>query len=200
MRTLPLIRRSDYVEESHDSSNWFEAFLQAEAAQGKTAVEAARSRQQSVLDQLSAILMGPSFTSVEAKVEELAERSGLKAFWQAKQGGINIDILPSAPDSLREDIKTFISNKVESFHGLIAIPAIQEEVFQTFRGKGVSAEDLEAPEFKKFISDIILSTRKNQPTGQDHQGQLGKGESLSDLNEAITQNQDFWAGCMPNKI
>lgn len=196
----PKIQRADYSQtERSDKVPWLEAFFQAEASKNpKTAVEVARSRNQmtpSMSDQISSILFGPKGT-VESKVQELQERTGLKAFLSQAQDG-SLNFLPNLNPELKNKIINFIKNKVNTHHGLISVPAIQEEVFNTFRNEGLSPQDVEAPDFNRYISNSILELQQHAPNNDF--SQLGKGVGDSDLNEAMTENQDFWAGCQPAK-
>lgn len=191
------IQRADYSQtERSDKVPWLEAFFQNQA--GKTAVEVARSRNMN--DQISSILFGPQGT-VESKVQELQERTGLKAFLSQAQGGTpksaEVNFLPKLNPDLRNKIMNFIQNKVNAHHGLISVPAMQEEVFNTFRNEGLSPQDVEEPDFNRYISNSILELQQHSPN--EDLSQLGKGVGDSDLNEAMTQNQDFWAGCQPAK-
>jgi hypothetical protein len=203
--------------ETGRSSDWMDGFANrvANVDTATNAVQAARARdQQSLIDQITAIMGGdrPRFSSVQAAVEDYQERTGLKEWLkltaeqnenQTKQAqDLGMGSLPQIfnkfPQDLQNDIATFVRNKVETHHGNVQVPAIVEDVVQTFRQRGVSPRDVNDTEFEKFISDCIVRSKSLNPGINDNTINLGKGVGL-DVKNVDSGNVDIFEGLNPVK-
>lgn len=199
--------------------DWLDAFArkmkQNEAKVPANAVDAARTRDaNSLFDQISSILSKkPIHSSVEEKVQDYQERIGLKEYISrmsaAKEEEARKKLAGEAeqvdlPDSFsklsdkdREDIVNFIRNKCDTHHGNIQVPALIEEVSQTFRQRGVQPQDVNDVKFEKFVSDEIVKAKKKNPTVDEHNVNIGLGVGLeTDLD---TDNGDLFDSLMPVK-
>jgi hypothetical protein len=78
----------------------------------------------------------------------------------------------------------------------VSLPALQEELLNTFKTQGVSPDEIHDPVLSKFISDQILAEKQKFPEKQLDNSQLGKSDvdvgSVSDR-----KNDDFFASLMP---
>lgn len=178
----------------------------------RTAVEAARTRdQQSIMDQISSIMSGKatSANSVESKIQDMQERTGLKEYLRRMKSAqehsedmSKIDRLPESfadlPESTQNDVQNYVKNLIETHHGNIHIPAIQESVIQTFRLKGVHPKHINDQAFEKYISDCILDQKKKHPSFEEHNSNLGRGVGLD--GEIDPENNDFFSSLMPVKM
>lgn len=199
----PKITRSDYYEISPSTSvNWLDRFAQGlQNQEAKTAVEVAR--QQSMFDQINSIVGNkPAHATVESKVQDLQERTGLKAFLQRSSiasGNPKLAqaaLFPSVSDELRNKIFSFIRNLVETHRGLVPVPAVQEEILNTFRLQGLQASDVNSPEVAKFVSDTILEVRQKNPSTESNVSELGRGVGVI-MNDEDGSNSDFFKGLLP---
>lgn len=197
----PKITRSDYYEISPSTStDWLDRFAQTlKQQEAKTAVEV--SRQQSMFDQINSIMGNkPIHATVESKVQDLQERTGLKAFLQITSSGTaakvaQVSLFPNINEDLKNKIFHFIRNLVETHRGLVPVPAIQEEILNTFRLQGVQTQDINAPEVAKFISDIILEVRQKNPSTESNVSEIGRGVGVSIEDDG--SNSDFFKGLLP---
>lgn len=199
----PKITRNDYYEILPSTSvNWLDRFAQSlQNQEAKTAVEVAR--QQSMFDQINSIVGNkPAHATVESKVQDLQERTGLKAFLQRSaiaSGNPKLAqaaLFPSIGDELRNKVFSFIRNLVETHRGLVPVPAVQEEILNTFRLQGLQSSDVNSPEVAKFVSDTILEARQKNPSTESNVNELGRGVGVV-MNDEDGSNSDFFKGLLP---
>lgn len=216
------INRADgTLTDKSDRIDWLDSFANAvERVSGdpRTAVEAARSRDhQSIIDQITAIVSRQnSYSSVESVVQHYQDKTGLKEYLrrvqvantEAEKKKIAQQIMESAveddlPESFkklsdkdREDIKNFIRNKCETHHGNIQVPALVEEVSQTFRQRGLDATDVNDTKFEKFISDEIVRAKKRNPITNETNVNIGLGVGVQTES---TMNDDAFEALNPAK-
>lgn len=213
------IIRSDYYErEVADRVGWIDSFAkkiqQIEKDLPTTAVDAARERDHSWIDQISAIVSRNPHRTVESVVQDYQDKIGLKEWLtrsseeenkikQAQQiSSVVSNQLPESfqkfPNNLQEDVINYIRNNIETHHGNVQVPAIVEDVLQIFKQRGISSQDVNQMEFEKYISDQILNCKKNQPNFQEHNVNLGKGVGLS-TQDLDGSNEDIFKGLNPVK-
>lgn len=198
MRGGTKITRADYFEHSVGSknSNWLEDTLNAiakaqESIEGQTVVEQGRNRN-SFLDQINSILSPKN--SVESKIQDYHEKTGLKEYLEKNK--IASEILSSLNANTKNKILTFIKNKIVSNRGLVSLPALQEELLNTFKTQGVNPDEIHDPILSKYISDQILEEKKKFPDMQLDSSNLGKTDSdIGNTNDR--KNEDFFASLMP---
>lgn len=199
------VSKSEPIE-SAERVDWLDAFarrLAATPAAPKDAVEQARKRDAtSIYDQISSILSRkPHFSTVEDKVQDYQDKIGLGNYLsrmssskeeEARKklaGEFEVDLPDSFSkfsDKDRDDIVRFIRNKCETHHGNIQVPALVEEVSQTFRQRGIQPQDVNDIKFEKFISDEILKAKQNSPSPDENNVNIGLGVGLEndiDVNE-----------------
>lgn len=195
--------------DTSDKVDWLEAFARKlKASEPSTAVEAARVRDaKSLHDQISAIMGNkPNFTTVDEKVQYYRKQMGLDVFLQKmNEEKTNMKIaIAQLPESFnkftdkdKEDIVNFVKNKCETHHGNIQVPALVEEVSQTFRQRGIQPQDVNSMEFEKFISDEILNAKKQSPTVDEHNVNIGRGVGLE--TDIDAQEGGLFDNLMPVK-
>lgn len=207
------ITRSDYYDkDTSDRVNWLDDFANKLARKDqpetpKSAVEIARNRgQQSIMDQISSIMgnKGKAHNSVESIVQEMQERTGLKEYLrrQSDAQSSNTKTASNEPfqnftQDIRENIINFIKNKIATHRGLIPLPAIQEEVLATFKRDGVQPQDVNTSEVANFINQMIIEERKQNPTFDANDINIGRGVGVKDLNDDDSANSDFFKGLLP---
>lgn len=200
MRGGNKITRADYFEHSVGTKNstWLEDTLNAiakaqESVEAQTIVEQGRDRSSSFLDQINSILSPKQ--SVEGKIQDYHEKTGLKEYLEKNK--IASEILSSLNSDTKDKILTFIKNKITSNRGLVSLPALQEELLNTFKTQGVSPDEIHDPVLSKYISDQILEEKKKFPDMQLDHSNLGKADldvgNVSDYGK----NEDFFTSLMP---
>ena len=213
------ISRDYYTaSEGGDRVDWIDDFANRlnKASQIKypSAVEVGRQRaatNNSIFDQISSIMGGkPVYSSVQNAVEDMQRRTGLteylkrisskekgeleKSAHEPKGGGLAVCVF-SDDESIKEKIINYIENIIETHNGHIAVPAVQSEVLDTFRGK-CQPEHVNNPLAAKLISEKISSILSRNPQPSDPN--LGRGVGL-DI-EVDQANTDFLAQFQPHKI
>ncbi len=214
------ISRDEYSQpETGGRVHWLDSFANSlaakESAQPKSAVEIARSRShQSIMDQINSIVgNGGSKTkhsTVESVVQEMQERTGLKSYLnrmsspalsedklKTAQENINQEILTDVNPALKEKTLNFIKNKIRTHRGMVAIPAIQEEILSIFKRDGIRPQDINTEDVANYINKCIIDERKTNPIHEDNNVNLGKGVGLQDLDDDGA-NSDFFKGLMVN--
>lgn len=203
------IMRSDCSEiERGDRVGWLDNFANKIAeisTKSETAVSAARARDhKSIVDQISSIMSGRpnNSSSVEGAVQDMQERIGLKEYLRKinASGDVSTDLPKSfsdLPEKLRENIKNYISNTIDTHHGNIHVPAIVESVIQMFRLQGVSPQHVNDMEFEKYISDRIVEQKQKNPSEDEHNANIGKGIGVD--KEVDSANTDMFQSLMPVK-
>lgn len=206
------ITRNDYYEvDPGDKIDWLDRFAKefekTEAKQEpKSAVEVARLRNhQSIVDQISAIVGNrPGHSSVESAVQDYQERTGLKEYLRRQSAQqepakktANVQPFQNLDPKLRDDVISFIKNRIETHRGLVPLPAIQEEVLSTFRGKGIQSQDVDTDEVARLISQLIVDERKKNPESDIHNVNLGRGVGVKDMDDDDGSNSDFFRGLLP---
>jgi hypothetical protein len=77
-------------------------------------------------------------------------------------------------DVLKEKIKSFVNNKVNSYYGHISIPAIQDDLLKSLKNDGLEAYHVYDSKLSKFIGKCLESYNKNHPRTTNVDGNLGK--------------------------
>lgn len=187
--------------------DWLDSFADAIVKadqQPKNVVESARARNyESLLEQLNSIMSGKAKAagSVDAKVKELQERTGLAEYLKLVNAQKEItaqdmlevsdqEILPDIPEDLKEKIKIFVDNIIGSKHGNTAVIAITNNVFETFKNKGLTSDLVNSREFEKYVDDRIRDYKEKNPNVQDQvNNNLGKNLGTEiEVNESDDNN------------
>lgn len=178
-------------------ADWLDIFAKeyAKTTKNKSAVEAARERTKSIHEQISSI-MGVSGHTVESKVKELQDRTGLteylKRFASTEE---TKEMFAKFSPKMRKDLKNTIYNIVSSNRGNIEIPAVQHELLALFKQYGLRPEDVNEVSVFNYINNKIVKELKINPPNKGDLSQLGKIDY--DLNED-DDDSDFFKGMMPS--
>lgn len=198
------LNKNSYEYARGERVDWLDAFAEnyAEAtkiAPDKTAVQVARERQQSTYDQISSIV-GNTFqhATVESKVQEMQERTGLTAYLQSmasmtpEEGAQKIlDVFAQFGPKMQEDLMNFCKNKIAAHRGQISIPAIQHDLLATFRQHGIQPQDVNNEDVARCISGLIVDELKMNPPTDVSSTELGK---VDNLEEDDNESADFFKG------
>jgi hypothetical protein len=209
------INRQQYVEHERTApqskrTGWLDDFANqivtvAEKPVG-TAVDAARLRQsQTIIDDIRSIISKkPVHATVASKVDELQERTGLKEYIRRKEilneltsSASTLGSLASMDDALKADIDSFVTNKISTKHGNVLVPALQEDILQLFKSRGLTSNDVEDPEFEKYLFEAIKAVKDLSPSHESLKD-LGKGVGIS--TEVDKLNSDFFGSLSPSKM
>ncbi len=217
---LKINRVDPNLTDRSDRVDWLDAFADAVEKVSKdpvTAVEAARHRDHNYSDQISAIVARRPIQTVESVVQYYQDQTGLKDYLRRMEASKNEEShrkiaqeimnaadaaheLPPSFDKLsdkdREDVKNFIRNKCETHHGNIQVPALVEEVSQTFRQKGIEPSDVNDTQFEKYVSDEITRAKKQNPSADEHDVNIGLGVGT---NSESTMTDDAFQALNPAK-
>lgn len=195
--------RADYFETSTNSkSGWLDEFAKKLGKEQVTAVEIARQRQQeSLSDQIANIMGNKEFPTVESKVRDLQERTGLGEYLRRQSEREMIGKTASMPllnvsDNVRQNVESYIKNRIETHRGHVPVPAIQEDVILTFKNDGVKPEEVNGQEMAKYISDLILSEQQKYPSDSPDIN-IGKNVGTQEDLDVDGSNSDFFKGLMP---
>lgn len=142
-------------------------------------------------------LSGKKHATVESKVEELKERVGLNIYLQQKtaQEAQSTEIFARFSSQIKDKILQFIKNVIQSYYGSITVPAIQEEIINTFKTDGIQPQDVNNAAVAKMISDIILQEKSKYP--QRNVDYQNMGKNLQTQNNDDPANSDFFHSIMP---
>lgn len=181
--------------------DWLDGFADAIASlptSDETAVTKAHQRQASILDDIRSIVSkAPVYSSVQDKVDDLKRRVGLDEYTKLSSLVNEIQSSASISPDVMDMVKVFVKNKIETHHGYIHLPALQQAILETFQQRGVGPGDVEDPEFERYLFDQLEEAKSHQAKNQDYQ-YLGKGVGISPDQEK--SNNDFFGGLSPAKV
>lgn len=87
----------------------------------------------------------------------------------------DFDLLPKdLSDKTKEKIKTFVTNKINSYSGHISIPAIQDDLLKVLKNDGLEPYHVYDPNVAKFIGLILSEYEKDNKMNSDLDPNLGK--------------------------
>ena len=187
--------------------SWLDEFANDIEKASKTAVEVARYRNElSLQDQINSIVSRqPHHVTVADLVQEYHERTGLADYLKAQKSNDESDkVAFSLNDDgeafdghpLRDKIKNFAKNKIDTSYGQVSVPHIQDELLTQFCSDGLKAADVENEKVAKFISSLISAAQKETASADIGSVDLGKGVGL-DLDDDNEANNDFYHNLMP---
>ncbi len=197
------------ADEEIDENHWLKQFqnkLEREAVQSKS--------NQSVFEQITSIMNSKSkYPSVEAAVEDMKERSGLKAYLENKLS--NDKKLPKTasdennaihkqidlPIVIKKypPIKSTIENYIKDTKGNLPIPAIIDKIKSIHKSDVSHAEDWEDEKLVRLVSALNLKAKKDNPAILDNPGNLGTLDVLDD-SEIDPSNTDAFYALNPAKF
>ena len=193
------INRAFYDCNHSDRVNWLDEFADLygkyHEKDTKTAVEVARERQEPSLQEQISAIMGQTHT-VESKVKEMQERTGLTAYLKRYASKNNCDKAFSELGSeMKNDIISFLKNKISAHHGQINVPALQYDVLNTFKQHGVQPQHVNTEDVACCISNLIEDELRLNPPTRVSNSDLGR----VDMNmEEDGDNADYFKGLMSN--
>lgn len=220
------INRTQYDYETGERVDWLDAFAQriidtaaVQAPEPVNAVQQARARDQSMLEQITSIVSG-RHNSVESKVREYQDKIGLNDYLRnvnadnlkhiAQKIAADSAILTNdhhelpgsfdrLPPKVRDDVKNFIRNKCETHHGNIQVPALVEDVSKTFRNAGIQPHDVNDQQFERYLNEEIIAAKKRSNSIDDHNVNIGLGVGV-DIDDNVSDNTLSWLNPVkPNK-
>lgn len=212
MRTLP-ITRADYITNltNRHRIDWLDQFAdRLQKQENSQSSNTSQQRSNSFVDEISAMLYKQpsnvkSPKTVAGIVKDYQDKIGLNDYLktlqnikQAQDSGIPSS-LQNLPRDLQQNIIQYITNKIRTYHGSISIPAIQNEVLNTFRNQGVSAQEIESSEMAGFINSEIVKELQNHPHSRDMNMSIGLGTGTEDPKDNNQANTDAFFHLMPNK-
>lgn len=184
-RSMPIITRESYnVENSPAAPAWVNEFSTALAnAFQKSSVEVYRPEASTVYDQISSIMgKKPKYSTVEAAVEDMKERSGLTAYLMKVQSaeGPTTDtkkraqIKPVAIFEQVPQIKSTVDNYLEDTNGNLSLPAIIEKIKSIHKPDVMEESAWDDPAFLQYISDQNTRVKQKYPNNDSDYVNLGK--------------------------
>ncbi len=191
------INRSNRVD-------WLDGFAEQVAAAAnnvdETAVSKGRQRQANILDEIRSIVSkSPVYSSVQDKVEDLKRRIGLDEYMKMTamlQSLQTVKVAGELEADIKDMIESYVQNKIQTHHGFISLPALQQGILDTFKQRGVSTSDVEEPMFEQYLFDKIEAAKALNHQHDDYH-QLGKGVGINSDNDKL--NSDFFGGLNPVK-
>lgn len=98
------------------------------------------------------------------------------------------DIKLDIADDLKEKIKTFVNNKINSYYGHVSIPAIQNDLLNSLKNDGLEAHHTYDSNLSKFIGNCLKEYQKNHPKFKPID--TGLGQAIINIDEDGS-NKDF---------
>ncbi len=208
-----ITRNDSSVRDAADRVGWLDAFANSLVTKEKavSAVEVARQREhQSIVDQINSIVGNRSrHATVESVVQEMQERTGLKEYLRRvsvstpgsyKRAQQVVDnIFSTVNIKVKDAILNFIKNKIEAHHGMIAIPAIQDEILSTFKRDGLQSQDVNNELVSKYINECLIAEKRKNPITDQFDSNLGKGTEVKDTSNADSDTSDFFKSLLVTK-
>ena len=162
----------------------------------------------------------PKYPSVDAAVEDMMQRSGLRDYLHdvkvsqqaAKQKKVaedtnnvmhkKVDVEKLTPIVIQKcpSIKSTIENYIRDTRGNISIPAIIAKV-QGIHSQDVSeAQDWEDENLIRLVSKLNLEAKKNNPAVFEDYGNLGKRDTETSDSDIDPSNMDVFHSLNPVKF
>lgn len=210
--------RDSFTNSSSSMPSWLEEFADNFEKNATTAVDEARRRQaeQDYFSQISSIVGGGKrkHATVDSIVAEYQELTGLKKYLKTLSDKENTDsqvkisqaqlksdsqtlisvgedsdlLSDELKPSLKEKIKIFVKNKINSYNGHISIPAIQDDLLRTLKNEGLEPYHVYDASLAKYIGNILNDYLKDNPIHSGDDSQLGK--AIIEVEEDGS-NKDF---------
>jgi hypothetical protein len=190
----------------------------------KQAVKSKDTSVSSLFNQINSIVNRKSkYSSVEAAVKEMQERSGYASYLRKVESDTekttskiaqtpfatenpHANIPQHMDDSVSDDLPTVIKNHpaikstlencISDTHGFLPIPAIISRI-KAIHGHDISDDSLwEEEKFIRYVGNLNLKEKSNHEQYIPEHN-LGKSHEMSeDVNDA---NSSFFGGCEPQK-
>jgi len=197
-RSTPAVVRD---EEQPSWMNDFATNLEKNSVESRQTID----QRLSLYDQISSIMGNKSkYPTVEAAVDDMQERSGIKAYWdkikqQAEQikraaNLSNIRLFNKCPQ-----IKDTANNCIEDSRGNLSIPSIIERLKSIHKNDVADAADWDDPAFLKYLNEKNINTKMRYPDAEINSNSLGKLHRFDD-EDLDPSNKDVWRSLMPTKV
>lgn len=208
------------IDHGDSDSKWIYLFLNQLEDNSKTAVEVARERAPSVTEQIFSIMNGGvsqsrGFSTVEEVVQDYQRRAGLHEYHNQIMAREIIDAGKSAEAQEEEDlekknekpvillrfpmIERYVENVLHT-SPYIQLPAILQSIIEVFSKRGISAVDVEAKDFVRYLNKKMVEHRGQQ----DHHGAddyaLGKDVGIYNDYVSYDANRDAFHGLLPRRV
>jgi len=194
----------DWIKEFASKAEQMVTAEQMRQKEAVTVVDHARERQESVYNQMYAIMNGkkPLYSSVEEAVTDYQKKTGLNDYLekiqtesQMKAAAAHILAKAKADEdeaekkTLKSDcpmvfsshpqVEGFIANVLDS-NSRIPIPALIHMIAENFEVDGVDSNHLDDPALSQYISDELASRERPDNTNYSS---MGKDDGLQDSDD-----------------
>lgn len=205
-----ITRNSD---ESIGEDNWLK---QLEKNLEKSAVQP-KSVDSSMFEQINSIMNSKSkYPSVAAAVEDMKERSGLKAYLDKvsadkaiakKAGDVNNAFIKTVTTKETKPvlftkcpkIQNTVDNYIKENKGNLPVPAIIDKI-RSIHSKDVSeAKDWDSDDLIKYVSKLNLKAKADNPALGDNESNLGTRDDMNE-SEIDPSNTDAFHSLNPVKF
>lgn len=209
-RSMPVITRESYnVEKAPRLPNWMDEFA---ANLEKQSTESQSKVNKSIYDQISSIMGNKSkHPTVEAAVEDMKERSGMKDFLnklqsqgksesavnkkaQSGENNVEVKLFKDVPQ-----LKETIDNYCEDTNGNLPIPAIVNKIKAIHKNDVVNDADWADDKFLHYINDKNIEVKKKHPTDNATYHNLGRQPTFKD-EDIDPSNHDALHSLTPTVI
>lgn len=204
-RSMPAITRESYnVEKAPRLPNWMDEFA---ANLEKSSTQSKSKANSSIYDQISSIMGNKSkYPTVEAAVDDMKERSGMKKFIdklqsQGQNEGSTKKKAECGPCAEKHDnkkvqvfedvpqLKETIDNYTEETHGNLPLPAIIEKIKSIHKSDVVDDSAWDDDGFLHYVNDKNIESKKKHPNEDINYRNLGKLQHFND-DEIDPSNND----------
>lgn len=206
---------SRQADEPIEEDHWLKKFqksLLKDAVQPK--------KQESLFEQINSIMNGngrSKYTSVDAAVKDMQERSGLTAYLDkmnktSKEGPSTkkvvasdnqqaidkkVDMTPIVVKKHPPILKT-LENYINDTKGNQVVPAIISHIQAIHQNDCSDAKDWDDDKLIRLVSKLNLNAKKNNPNSYDNYSNLGKRDSDAN-SEVDPSNTDAFFALTPVK-
>lgn len=203
MRGPRFSNNQDFDHHKTSRVDWLDAFADSieRSPELKSATQA-----NSIYDQINrAIGNSHKHATVEAVVKEYISNIGLENYLKTlahnqivaqaqhtQMVDVN-EVLKGTEPQLKEDILTFIKNRVETYKGFVSALEIQEEIYSSFKDK-IEPNQVYDRHLVKLINQLLEQEQARHPTEMNKD--LGKSNYQSS-EEATPENTDFFHNLAP---
>lgn len=173
----------------------------------------------SLYEQINSIINRKSrYSSVEAAVKDMQERSGLLAFLnktsnkEELQSKVATEKTASLDDNEAKDkkkgpvlfikfpnVKKTFENVIKGARGNLSIPAIFNKVKSIHQNDVCEAKDWEDEEVFRYVSNLNLNAKKENPSTYDDYTNLGTNDDLSN-SDVEKDNSDIFGNLSSQKF
>jgi hypothetical protein len=211
IRHQPVIARQ--ADEPIGEDHWLKQFqknLQKGAVQPR--------QQASLFDQINSIMNGKSkFTSVDAAVQDMKERSGLTAYLDKVSGSSDVKAPAKKVASADEQqvidkkiemtpvvmkkcppIAKTLENYIRDTKGNLPVPAIIEKIRSIHQSDVSDAKDWDDEKLIRLVSKLNLKAKVDNPNSYDQNTNLGTRDTGAD-SEIDPSNTDAFYALTPVK-